>query len=224
MNKVKDFLFGYLWENPLLLSEMVSGILPFITALFCIKYLKKNESLLLVYASAILFLEFTAFFTSAFSQNNHLIYLIFYFIEILIVAIYSYNATKVFGFKNYYIIITLLALLPITINIIWSNDAMDKNLLTVVSLAPIAFALLSYYAILKEMKIQSLKNSVIFWFSTANMIYFSGRFFVFLFLNQILSEKDISIRYLWQIVSLLLITQRLLFCKAIWQTRILKPN
>ncbi len=209
--KLKYYFFEYLFEHPFTLIALISGFLPLIFCLFNFKKIWESNKVLFLYAVSIFLLETIGNYFSALSKNNHNIYLIFYLVESIFLVVY-YNFKIKF---NYYTIISFsilgIVILGFILNLIDPNNLMNNYSGTIQSLGFIVISLVNFYIILSSLNIQKLTESTLFWINSGSFFYFSGKFFVSLFMINILDKSKPDLDY-WDIVTFVLLFYRILFC------------
>jgi hypothetical protein len=200
----------FLINNPFALIEFCSGFLPII---FCLIYWKSaynNSKILIIYSVLILMLEIIGGFHSANSKPNHYVYLLFYLFETIALTIYYHQSLSS---KRFFIILfftMMLSLAAIIYNLINGIDLMDNYSGSIQSICFITISVLCFYVILSKLVVSNLANSTLFFINTGNLIYFSGRFFVCLFILEIVNEKGSNeLLNFWYLVSVLLVIHRI---------------
>lgn len=215
--KLIYYFFDFLPNKlPHILFEFLSGFIPILFAIFYSKYFYFKKKILLIYAIFIIVFELINNIYSAFSLNNHDIYLISYIIETGILLFYFNNEINE---KMYsYVCSTLFILISmfLIINIFSEVDLMNDLSSSFQSLVLILLTLINYYYLLFKFKINNLKNYTFFWINTATFLYFAGKFFVSLYLLEIFGNinNDDLLNY-WGIVSIFLIINRILISVGI---------
>ena len=180
---LKSYFLGYLLENPFDLIGFISCFIPIISVAINYKSLK-NHSRELIYYSILIFLHtIIASFYAAFSKNNHSIYLIFYLFESIFLIIYYTKEFKKESLSKFFIAVLIFICGAIIFNL-FTNNLINNYSITIQSIGFIIISLISFYLILSRVIIGSLTHSMLFWINTGVLIYFSGIFFVFLFLNE----------------------------------------
>ncbi len=206
---LKSYLYDYLWNNPFDFLALISCIFPILSCCIYFNTIWENSKIIVFYVALIFFLEIIGGYYSAHKYNNHIIYLLFYFFETLCLFIFYQNSIKFNKINQYFKFITIVVLLGIVYNIINSSSQLNDYSTTIQSLGFLIIALLSYYYLLFIQKVYKLSNSSLFWINSGVFIYFAGSFFVSLFNTKILSSKDLSLSYLYDIVAIPLIIFRL---------------
>ncbi len=217
MDNIKE-ICNFFNKYPTSYLEILSGLL---LLLFCILYLKtliKYDIYLVVYSVSVFIYEISANYLAIKGQNNHIIFLIFFLLETILFSFFYFN--KIVN-KKFRIIIVLLAVLSsfFFIKNIISGQNMDDVSGTVQSLSFIVMSLLCYYYILSSLAIKKLTNSPLFWINSGVFIYFSGKFFVSLYLTKVLSASDLSLSYIWDIMSFMLIIFRVFLSIGFFNTK-----
>lgn len=115
----------------------------------------------------------------------------------------------------------VLISLVFIIDIIWFEGIKSNIVIprTVTNAGLIGLSVISFYRILSTLQITNLIGSSIFWFNTAILLYFSGNFFVYLFMNYINNDSTEAIREYLIIHSILNITYNILLSVGIWNLK-----
>ncbi len=194
----------------------LSGLFIFV---FCLIHLKKStigyEKLLFYYSILVLAIELISFYTAAHKINNHYFYLVFYMLESIIFIKYYAKAFANKNFNKISLFIIGLFCGLIVYNVFFGKKLMNNYSITTISAIFIFISIYAYYQILSKLNIRNLFSSTLFWFNTANIFYFSGRIFTFLFIYEIMIPTKTNPVYLWDIVSFVLIIHRLILCIGI---------
>lgn len=217
---IEKYFTEFLINNPFAFVEFFSGYIPII---FCIIYFKStwaNYKVLVFYSIAILLLEVVGGLFSAIRKPNHIVYLIFYFFETAFLVYFYYNS---FSSKKYkLIVITTLTIIILALfyNIFYGIGLMDNYSGSIQSIGFITISLICFYLILSNTNNLILSKSTLFLVNTGNIIYFSGRFFICLFILDIVLENNTTeLDSFWYIVSVLLLIQRIFLAIGVSQTK-----
>ncbi|MES2794446.1 MAG: hypothetical protein V4683_00700 [Bacteroidota bacterium] len=207
---LKEYFFGFLVDRPYLLFEFLAGFIPIIVCLCYSKTTWQNSKILYIYSAFIFLLEIIGGVFSANSKLNHFIYLWFYFIE-SILLVYYYKKEILSDFFHKLLVMSLiLVLVAVSYNLFFGIGLMDNYSGSIQSLAFISISIMCFYYILSKLAIKNLLKSTLFWVNTGNLVYFSGRFFICLYILEIMNNKKyIDLEGYWYIVSGLLIFHRI---------------
>lgn len=220
MEKLEYYFFTYLSNHPFELIEFISGFIPIFALLLFLKKINKYSLILIYYSLLIAVFEISANLFSSFSLNNHKIYLIFYTLETLLLILFYMQNIKENKFKNLFIVILIIIEMAIFANLVLKNNQLDNFSGAIQSIGFIAIALISFYYILAKQEIKNLFYSSFFWINTGNIIYFSGRFFVFLFIEDVENINfSTGLEIYWYIVSILLLIHRIFLAIGISQLK-----
>jgi hypothetical protein len=207
-----DFLKGY----PYALLEFVSG---FLITLVAIIYRKKTwdySKPLFVYLLLFFPFELINNFLSSGGNDNHFVYLYFYLLESILLVWYYYENISLKLFKILGTSILLVIVIAISYNIYQNIRLMNDYSGSLQSLGLLIITLICYYDILLTGKIKSLFKSTLFWINSGNLVYFSGKFFIFLFILDVLSRDVNELEGFWKIVTYLLILHRFMLSLGVY--------
>jgi hypothetical protein len=217
-DKIISFLTGYLSDNP---SDMASFLSCFIPILVCLFYLKSTRNSfpeLLYYSIAVFSFGIVNFVYAANSRNNHKIQLAFCLVESLILVIFYTRMVVNLNFKKLSYLLLIVIFTAIFYNVL--NDVYVNNYsVSIQALAFIIISLFSFYYILSKPSLSNLLDSVFFWVNTGVIIYFSGAFFVFLFIRLLLIDNEKTLGDFFIIYNMLLVVFRLLISLAISKSK-----
>lgn len=216
MEHIKNYFLYLANEHPIGILDIISGFIPIIFSIIFYKSVLKNNASLFYYSCIIFLFVIISNIYATYSLNNHDIYLFFYLIES---GFLFYYFKKIIGEKSYKLICNILFLINSLFflgNIFSEIDLMDDVSSTIQSFFFIFISIVNYYFILVKLKIEKLTSSSFFWINTATFIYFTAKFFVSLYLIEILgnNHNDDLVNY-WGIVSAGVVIQRILISLGI---------
>lgn len=81
-------------------------------------------------------------------------------------------------------------------------------------------ALLFFYEVFKEGKVQRLERYPMFWVASAALLYFAGCFFLFIFSNYALAESNELLYAEWSIHSVINIVANLCYAIGLWLSQV----
>lgn len=223
-NKIQDYFFGYLVENP---TDMLAFLSCFLPIIFCFLYFKScwgNYRLLFYYALTILFFDLLSSYFAAYSKNNHIINLTFLICETFFLIKFFHDSINKNWFKYFFIVVGLFTSLVVLLNIFDGTHLVNNYSISIQSICFISISLISYYWILSNSVNIRLGKSVLFWITSGTFIYFSGVFFVYMFISVLLNNQNKSIGDLFIIANIFIVIYRIFLAIGISQTKhILKP-
>ena len=219
LEKLEYYYFNYLPKIPFGVLEILSGFIPIIFGLIFFKPLINQYKVLFYYAVAIFLLELIASLLSAFSKNNHQIYIIFYIIESILLGIFFVNEVKNRNYTIMIILIISIIVVVFIINVFSPRKLMNDYSGAIQSFGFIVISLINYYFILGKLNIMNLQKSVLFWINSASFIYFSGKISVSLFVYELFDGNGDNLKVYWFIVSVVLVVNRILIAIGISQTK-----
>ncbi len=211
--------FDWINKNvPLPFYDTYVGFLCFSICLAYINKIWKTSKFLVIFTFCQFVFEIIVAHYGAYSKNNHDIYLIFYLLESILLILYFISQVKSIKYT-----ITLLIFLIIIggftfENIFDKNDLMNDYSGSVQSFIFIIITIYNFYWLLTNSRIKNLIDSTFFWINSAFLIYFSGKFFVSLFVFEIFGYKNNNglIDY-WAINSISVIINRCLLIVAFYR-------
>lgn len=216
IHKLHRYLFEF--ANVYIWLEIVSALLLFTVAIIYTKALVgSNYRFLLQYSLIVFVFEIGNNLLSAYSKNNHDLYLIFYMIESALFSLFYAKFLNRKGISTFILVCLVLNTFLVIKNLFFKNDLMDDISVSTISITMISITIVTFFVILSDLKIKNLFGSSIFWFNSANLIYFAGRFFVFLFIYEL--SVDTQLTNLWYIASIVILLHRLMLCIAISKTK-----
>jgi len=155
---------------------------------------------------------------AALEINNLFFFNIYTIVEL---ALIGWVFHTMFGSKNMKITVSILVITVLVFalsNILFMQnvDILDNLTLGVESLLFTLLALLFFYKVFRESKVQQLERYPLFWLNSGMLLYFAGNLFVFIFSNYILMETQNVFHAEWGIHSILQITSNLIYTIGIW--------
>ena len=198
-----------------MLLDVFGALILAITAIYFVKRLQNHFKAIFFYSIFSFLFEIIANYYAANRWNNHLIFIIFFLIETFLISYFYFKYFKKMSEKRIIVFISIIIFAFMLLNLLNSKNELDDIASSVQSIGFIAFSLLCYYNILSNQEIKNLLEASIFWINTAIIIYFSGKFFVFLFITKVLDQDDTSLGDFWYIITYLLFIFRLILTYAI---------
>ncbi len=217
--KLEKYFLGYLVENPTDMAAFLSCFLPIIFCAFYFKSCWSNYRILFFYSLLILIFDLISGYFAAFSRNNHLIILTFFVFEAVFLVIFYIQLIENKLYNKIFIMLGLIVIAAITINIFNGTSLVSDYSISIQSLCFISISLVSYYYILSNSVSIILGRSVLFWVTTGSFVYFSGIFFVYMFITTLLSEKSKNMGDLFIIANILVVIFRIFLAIAISKTK-----
>lgn len=219
IDKLQNYYFGYLVDNPTDMIAFLSCFIPFIFSIFYFKPCWKNFKILFYYSITILIFDLISSFYAALSKNNHHINLTFFIFEAFFLMKFYFELINNNLFRKIIILLGLIVITTILINIFNETNLVNDYSLSIQSICFITIGLISYYWILSNSNRIILKRSVLFWITTGLFIYSSGVFFVYIFISTLLNDKNKNIGDLFIIANILIAVYRIFLAIAISQTK-----
>lgn len=211
--------FEYLiYKDHFILGELLSSFIPLIFLIFNFKsnWIKKYFPIY-IYSIILPIFEIVNNCYSAYSMNNHDIYLVFYLIETLILFYYFSLEVQNIKYSILLIIFSIFTTIFFLKNIFSEINLMNNYASSFQSIIFIVVTLFNFYFILIKSNIQKISESSFFIINVAFFIYFSGKLFVSLYLLEI-NNFNSGLSNYWGIVSVLLIFCRILISIGIYKS------
>lgn len=206
---LQKYFTEYLVSNPFDLFVAISCFIPLIVVLSNFQKIWSKSKVLVIYVFLILLLELIGNYYAAHSWNNHLFYIVFYFLESICLYLYFKNTISNSFINKIHFVILILVLFALLFNAINNHDQINDYSGSIQSIGFICISLVSYYYILAQTNIKNLFESAFFWINTGSFIYFSGVLFVFLFITKIMAENNDGMVKYYDIFSALVIVFRI---------------
>ena len=206
------------------LSE-VSVLLPIVVSMYRYSMLNKAFRVFLLFLLLHLVFNIITWFTALNGIHNLPFYHGFTVIEF---SFYSFIYSTIAKKPNYKKGILFTAVLFVAVCILnaifFENIHTDynSNTRTIGSLILMGYAISYFYRMLKELTVETVEEVDLFWFNTAVLIYFSGTFFLSLFLKIFMNATgrseifDDFVYNLYNVHHVLYIVLNILLAKAIW--------
>jgi hypothetical protein len=210
-----------LLKTPLIvLLASLSVILPIIVGSITVKKMKFTPiGIIFIYCIVYVFFEIIGWYYVLNHEQNHFLHNTLSYIDILFIGFYFYQILKM-KFSR----VIVISLITITLILtIWSHlgtgrdfNRVDSFAFSVGNIAIMAMSLLFFYELLNTLDIKNILTYSHFWISGGVLLYFSGKFFTFIFAEYITFSKDLSIIQYFQISDYLLFFQRIFLAIGLW--------
>lgn len=224
IDKIRNYYLSYLVDNP---TDMAAFLSCFVPITFCLIYFRpcwNNYRILFYYSLIILFFDLLSSFFAAFSKNNHIIILTFFIFEAIFLVKFYLEIINHKKIHKIFQILAAVTILAVLINIFDGTQLVNDYSISIQSICFITISMISYYWILSSSLTLILSKSVLFWVTTGVFIYFSGIFFVYMFISTLLSDQSKNMSDLFIIANILIVIYRIFLAIGISQTKhIFKP-
>ncbi len=208
-------------DNTLWVIGSISGatiLLPLVAG--CLRYKKLSVSMHIL----LLLLLYSSINTAVTSWlaikgiNNLLFINIFTLVELTLLGWVFHRVFESRGLKGFTMVAILACAAFSVINLFFIQglSAINSYSLALGSMLLTVLALLFYYKIFREEKVQRLERYPLFWLSSGVLLYFAGNLFVFLFSSYVLSDSPNALYAEWSIHSVLYIMTNLIYTAAFW--------
>ena len=151
--------------------------------------------------------------------QNHFILNTLAYIDTIFLGIYFYQILTTSLFRKIVIVLIVISLSLI----IWSHLATgrdynraDSFAISIGNFALIAMSLLFFYQLLNNLDVKNILTYSHFWIVVGLLLYFSGAFFTFIFVEYVAFSQDKSINQYFQISAYLLFIQRIFLAIGLW--------
>lgn len=135
----------------------------------------------------------------------------------LIACVYKFEFQSL-GNDRWLTWISTFALLFFVINLFWGQGLFHNNTLSKIieSILLIFFAIFCFYENFRQPKATRLKTSLMFWFNSGVLFYFSGSVVIFIFSNYILAYSQALGMQIWLMHSFFMLTFYSSISIALW--------
>ncbi|WP_421826669.1 hypothetical protein [Larkinella sp.] len=213
----------YSTYSGILAIEFVT-LIPIIIGVVYLKHLNASMKFLLIYYTTVFIRDFISNLSAIYKINNHFLYNIFGFVEIVTVGLIYYQAVQNLKIRKW--IAILIAISAFLGTFLWSSTEFSSGILTIADLCSMGISILYFNTIISELKIINILKHPLFWVSSGLIIQAAGTFFIFLFAKVVLSENvEYSIFYFyWQVRQVMYILFCLFSTIGFWVTKYDKEN
>ncbi len=191
------------------------------------KYSSLNKDFKLFFWFLLLYAVFNviSWYTSSNGIHNLPIYHAITLVEFASYSLMYYQTARQDNYRKTILLLILLFTIFCVLNALFFENIhtdYNSNTRAVGSLILLVYSVSYFYRMLKELSIETVEQEDMFWFNTAILIYFSGTFFLSLFLKVFFNEVEkieVFREFLYQIYYLqffLYAILNLLLAKAIW--------
>lgn len=199
----KRYFFWNLDNENLPFGDIISSLFPLIACILFFRSIRKHSIYLVIYTFAIFIFEITNNIYAAFKINNHDVYLFFYLAESYLLAFYFINQVRKLKYQIILAIVLIIITAAIIDNIFWEMNLMNDYAISIQAFLFIGICLINFYLMLKNNKIENLTNSIFFLINCTFLIYFTGKFFVSLFVFELFSLKNNELVVFWDIITII---------------------
>lgn len=206
-------------------SSVYCALFPLVLALYKRKFLSPPLQVIFIYLLLIVGVQAIAKFTAWLGMNNLPLLHVYTIAEFSLLCWFYQRAIPALVSVRTMSLCILLFLAWALWNACCYQGwyQFNTNARTPEGIAVLIFALLYYYAVMREMKILRLEDEPLFWINTGFMLYFSGGTLLFFFSNVILSFAYSLNMYIWALHASFSVILYLFLAIGIWKVPI-KPT
>jgi hypothetical protein len=172
-----------------------------------------------LYCSIYLIFEIIGWYFVLHHWHNHFLHNTLAYVDIIVLGTYFYLILTSIRSKQIVISLSVIALLLTA----WSHlgtgrdfNRIDSFALSVGNFSLIAMSLLFFYQLLNNLDVKNILTYSHFWIVVGLLLYFSGVFFSFIFVEYIAFSQDKNIIQYFQISAYLLFIQRIFLAIGLW--------
>jgi hypothetical protein len=220
LEKLINHYFNY---SGIIAIEFVT-LIPIIIGVVYIKHLNTSMKFLLIYYIMVFIRDFISNLSAIYKINNHYLYNIFGFVEIVTVGLIYYRVVYNVKIKKW--IAILICISTFLGTFLWSSTEFSSGILTIADLCSMGISILYFNTIISELKIINILKHSLFWVSSGLIIQAAGTFFIFLFAKIVLSDKvEYSVFYFyWQVRQVMYIIFCLFSTIGFWVSKYDREN
>lgn len=202
----------------LLKASGFSIIIPIAVGLMRYKRLDAGLTVLVWLLLISILFEAVMYFTGERGINNHLIGNPFIIIQYLFLSAVFYLSFGSYIIRKGIVVVAVLFVVFGIANLLsmQGHDCFNTWTLGIACLLLMLVALLFYYELFKEGKVQRLERYPLFWVASAVLVYAAGCFFLFIFSNYALEESKELLYVQWSIHSVINIVTNLCYAVGLW--------
>ncbi len=187
--------------------------------------LKKSYKYFVLFLMVYVVFDIITSYTSMNGIHNLPLYHLMTVVEFVFYSYMYYEIAKNTRYKKWIRFIVFSFIIFAVLNTIYLESIYtdyNSNTRTVASLILISYAISYFYRMLKELTAETVEENDMFWFNTAVLIYFSGTFFLSLFLKVFFDEAEKIeafnefLKQIYYLQYILYIILNILLAKAIW--------
>lgn len=185
----------------LTITSAILSVIPFTIAIINIKSIQKYLIMLFLLMMANVIMEFLNIGFSEFGYSNLYIYHYFTVIEFAFISLFY-----ALFFKKYFNTMFIYFLIPAFLGVAYTDykinglNSMDNFSTSVESIILIFYSLFFFYYVLKNLVLENLLSTPVFWLNTAILFYFSGNMILFVFSNHMAKTDNAKYIILWAII------------------------
>lgn len=186
------------------------------------KALSKPQRWIFLLTTVALVFQLASYFLWRNQINNLPLLHVYTPIELVLIVIFFRSLSKDNAFRMILNFMALLFVVSCAVNVLYFQSVFEMNgvMRGLESLIVISLSIWFWIKIMRELKIERLLNSPLFWFNTGFLVYFSVNFILFLFssdLNKLAIEQTIQP---WLVHSFFMTIYYLLFAIGLWKKQL----
>ncbi|GAB3917032.1 hypothetical protein [Larkinella terrae] len=199
-------------------------LIPIIVGVIFIRHLNISMKFLLIYYIIVFIRDFISNVSAVYRINNHYLYNLSGFVEIITVGLIYYKAVDTIKSKKWIAILAGLSVFFGTF--LWSSTEFSSGILTLADLCSMGISILYFNTLIAELKIINILKHSLFWVSSGLIVQAAGTFFIFLFAKTVFSENvEYSVFYFyWQVRQIMYIIFCVLSSIGFWVSKEDKYN
>ncbi|WP_420387576.1 hypothetical protein [Roseivirga sp.] len=195
-------------------------LLPFLIGLLRLKQHSEIQRILWYLVGASVLTEAIGLYIAEYvvPPNNLAVYNVYAVIQFIFVTRIYYKALQGDVIRKGLDLITILFTLFAVINLIWiqSINSFNTNIIVSSFFFYVALAIVFFYQKLSTAKDVALERNPMFWLNSGMLIYNSGAFLLFVFVNHVITASDDVVMASWRLNAVLSIIQICFYSVALW--------
>lgn len=150
-------------------------------------------------------------------NQNIIYYNVYTFFEFGFIALFFYQGSKIPFFKKIVLFTTPLFIAFCLWDMIFLEGVHQLNAISlgVESILLMLFILALFFEISNDVKLTFIEESPVFWILIGLLIYFASTFFLYIFVNKMVSTDPRVADQLWSLNTYSLLVRNIIFCVGI---------
>lgn len=195
-----------------------SIIIPAAVGIIWYKHMRAGLVVLVWLILISILFEAAMYYMGEKGMNNHIIGNVFIIVQYVFLSVVFYLSFSSYIIRKGLLVVAVLFTVFGMVNLLFvqGHDCFNSWTLGLANLLLMLVALLFYYKLFKEGKVQRLERYPLFWVASAVLLYAAGNFYLFIFSNYALAESNEFLYAQWSIHSVINIVTNLCYAIGLW--------
>lgn len=202
------------------ISQAIAFV-PLLVAFINYKYIKDYVKPMFLYAVASLISDLLVFILNSLDYKIISVLYVYTLVEFTLVSLFFSRFFRKY-FNPVFFNVMIFIFIPVTFLLsgLFGFQKSDHYAITSESFIFTAYCLFLFYYVLKNLVLDDLLSSPMFWFNTGILFYFAGNLTIFIFSDYIMHHLSGAHYILWRSIHTFFnVSMNILFSIGFWKTR-----